>query len=142
VPVDEPDVLVVPMIAYDLALSLRWFQSRNPEIDWSNGQLLGLWTPVRNPGNEQTITSLPQGDGGAEDGACEPPQAVYIQFLGATTFNVLVMRLSQPLARHIDEGTGILGASTMSEGVTLENWWDEPQSMLNRRAGSTGSSCG
>ena len=71
--VDEPDVLVVPMTAYDLVLGLPWFQSRNPEIDWSKGQLLGLRTPVGNSGNEQTITSLPQGDGSAEDGACKPP---------------------------------------------------------------------
>jgi hypothetical protein len=82
VPVDEPDVLVVPMMAYDLVLGLPWFQSRNPEIDWSKGQLLGLRTPVGNPGNEQTITSLPQGDGSAEDGACESLPAVYIHAWG------------------------------------------------------------
>jgi len=77
-PVDEPDVLVVPMVAYDLVLGLPWFQSRNPEIDQSKGQLLGLRTLVGNSGNEQTITSLPQGDGCAEDGACKPPLTVDI----------------------------------------------------------------
>jgi hypothetical protein len=120
VPVDEPDVLVVPMTAYDLVLGLPWFQSRNPEIDWSKGQLLGLRTPVGNPGNEQTITSLPQGDGSAEDGACEPPPAVYIQCLGATAFDDLHAsnEVVAAFARRIDEGTGLLGASTMSEGVT------------------------
>jgi hypothetical protein len=82
VPVDEPDFLVVPMIAYDLVLGLPWFQSSNPECNSSKGQLLGLRTPVGNSGNEQTITALPQGHGSAEDGAYEPPLAVYIQFLG------------------------------------------------------------
>jgi hypothetical protein len=27
------------LMAYDLVLGLPWFQSRNPEIDWSKGQL-------------------------------------------------------------------------------------------------------
>jgi len=90
-PVDEPDVLVVPMTAYDLVLGLPWFQSWNPEINWSKGQLLGLWTPVGNSGNEQTITSLPQGDVSTQDGACEPsPPAIDIQFLGATAFDDLL----------------------------------------------------
>jgi hypothetical protein len=79
-----------------------------------------LRTPVGNPGNEQTITSLPQGDGSAEDGACEPPPAVYIQFLGATAFDDLHAsnEVVAAFARRIDEGTGLLVASTMSEGVT------------------------
>jgi hypothetical protein len=75
--------------------------------------------PVGNSGNEQTITSLPQGDGSAEDGACEPSPAVYIQFLGATAFDDLLAReVVAALAIRIDEGTGLLGASTMSEGVS------------------------
>jgi len=106
------------MTAYDHVLGLPWFQSRNSEIDWSK-DLLGLRTPVGNYGNEQTITSLPQGDGSAEDGACELPPAVYIQFLGATAFDDLPAReVVAALAIRIDEGTGQLGASTMSEGVT------------------------
>jgi len=123
VPVDEPDVLVVPMTAYYPILGLPWFQSRNPEIDWSKGQLLGLWTPVGNSGNEQTITSLPHGDGSAEDGPCEPsPPAVDIKFLGATAFDDLLAcnEVAAAFAIRIDEGTGLLVASTMSEGVTRE----------------------
>ena len=34
-PVTEPEVLVVPMRAYDLVLRLPWFRARNPEIDWN-----------------------------------------------------------------------------------------------------------
>jgi hypothetical protein len=35
-PVDESDVLVVPMRVYDLLLGLPWFQKRNPDIDWAH----------------------------------------------------------------------------------------------------------
>jgi hypothetical protein len=41
-PVDESDVLIVPMTAYDLVLGLPWFKTRNPEIDWEAGKLLSL----------------------------------------------------------------------------------------------------
>jgi hypothetical protein len=50
-PVDESDVLIVPMTAYDLVLDLPWFKTtkglpwfrtRNPEIDWDAGRLLSL----------------------------------------------------------------------------------------------------
>jgi len=71
--------------------------------------------PVGNPGNEQTITSLPQGDGSAEAGACESPPAVYTQFLGATAFNGLhgSNEVVAAFTRRIDKGTGLLGVSTM-----------------------------
>jgi hypothetical protein len=58
------------MTAYDFISGLPWLQSRNPEIDWTKGQLLDLPTPVGNPGNAQVITSLPQADGPTEYGAC------------------------------------------------------------------------
>jgi len=32
--VQESEVLVVPMRAYDLVLGLPWLQSRNPDVDW------------------------------------------------------------------------------------------------------------
>jgi hypothetical protein len=119
-PVDEPDILVVPMTAYDLVLGYSWFQSWNPEIDWSKGQFLGLRTPVGNSGNEQTITSLSQADGIAEDGGCKPPPTVDIQFLGATSIDDLLAsnEVAAAFAIRIDEGTGLLGVSTMSQGIT------------------------
>jgi len=111
------------MTAYDLVLGLSWFQSRNPEIDWSKGQLLGLRTPVGNSGNEQPITSLPEGDESAEDSACKPPPTVQIHCLGATAFDDLLAsnEVAAAFAIRIDEGTGLLGASTISEGVTSEH---------------------
>ena len=43
--VTERECLVVPMQAYDLVLGLPWFRKRDPEINWSNGQLLCLRNP-------------------------------------------------------------------------------------------------
>ena len=52
------------------------------------------------------------------DGACEPSPAVYIQFLVAIAFDdLLAIEVVEALAIRYDEGTGLLGASTMSEGV-------------------------
>jgi len=119
VPVDEPGLLVVPTMAYDLLIGHRWFQNRNRVIGWSKGQLLGLRTPVGNSRNQQTISSLPQGDWSAEDGARDPSSAVYIQFLEATTFDDLPAKeVMAALAIRIDEGTCPLGPSTMLQGVT------------------------
>jgi len=44
-PVQEAEVLVVPMRAYDLVLGLPWFKSRNPDVDWESGRLLALQHP-------------------------------------------------------------------------------------------------
>jgi len=44
-PVHEPEVLVVPMGAYDLVLGFPWFKTRKPEIDWATGRLTSLRTP-------------------------------------------------------------------------------------------------
>jgi hypothetical protein len=44
-PVQESEVLIVPMRAYDLVLGLPWFQSRNPDVDWQSGRLFALRTP-------------------------------------------------------------------------------------------------
>jgi len=35
-PVDESDVLVMPMCAYDLILGLPWFQKSNSDIHWAH----------------------------------------------------------------------------------------------------------
>jgi len=39
---DELEVLVIQIKAYDQVLGLPWFESRNLEIDWSNGRLTAL----------------------------------------------------------------------------------------------------
>jgi hypothetical protein len=45
-PVQQSEVPVVPMRAYDLVLGFPWFQARNPDVDWQSGRLLALRTPV------------------------------------------------------------------------------------------------
>jgi len=43
--VDEWDVLVLPMRAYDLVLGLPWFHIRYPDINWARHQLTSPWSP-------------------------------------------------------------------------------------------------
>jgi len=141
VPVDELDVLIVPMMAYDLVLVLPRFQSRNHEIDWSKGQMLGLRTLVGNPRNVQTITSLPQGDGSVEDGACEPPPAAYIHILGATAFHVLVVRLSQPSPEDLTRAQACWEHQQRLKASPQKIKWEKPRPILNAQTGSSGGSC-
>ena len=44
-PVNESDVVVVPMCTYDLVLGLPWFHNRNPDMDWAHGRLAALSSP-------------------------------------------------------------------------------------------------
>jgi hypothetical protein len=41
-PVDESEVLIVPMMAYDPELGLPWPMVSNPEINWEAGKLPSL----------------------------------------------------------------------------------------------------
>jgi hypothetical protein len=43
-PVQESEVLLVTMQAYDLVMGLPWFQWRNPDVYWQSGKLLALGT--------------------------------------------------------------------------------------------------
>jgi hypothetical protein len=40
--VDESEVLVVPMNAYNLFLALPWLKVKNLEFDWTKGRLTDL----------------------------------------------------------------------------------------------------
>jgi hypothetical protein len=44
-PVQQCDVLAVPVQAYDLVLRLPWLQSRYPDDIWQHSQILALQTP-------------------------------------------------------------------------------------------------
>jgi hypothetical protein len=50
-PVDESEVLIVRVTAYDLVLGLPWSEARNPEIDWEAGKLLFLQRCQLQPNN-------------------------------------------------------------------------------------------
>jgi hypothetical protein len=49
--VDESELLIVRMTAYDPVLGLPWFIARNPEIDWETGKLLSLQRRQPQPNN-------------------------------------------------------------------------------------------
>src|SRR5258705_6230940 len=57
-PVEELDVLVVDMKAYDIVLGIPWFEIHNPDIDWVRKRLISLRNPVhagtQNPVNSGT----------------------------------------------------------------------------------------
>jgi len=142
-PVQESEVLVVPMRAYDLVLGLPWFQSRNPDVDWQSGRLLALRTPGGAevvavdcvdhqgcPGNAPGSTAMEEacseGGGGIPD----------IQMLGATAFDDLLAseQVVGIFCLRVGDCTGLLGATV--EGIT-DGEWDRAQA-LDGRAGSSG----
>jgi hypothetical protein len=53
-PLDELDVLVVPMRVYDLVLGLPWFHKRHPHIDWACCQLTSPRSPSASGAEEMT----------------------------------------------------------------------------------------
>ena len=41
-PLHKPEVLVIPLSAYDLVLELAWFDTHKPDINWATGWLTSL----------------------------------------------------------------------------------------------------
>jgi hypothetical protein len=132
-PVDESEVLVVPMKAYDLVLGLPWFKERNPEIDWTNGR----WTALQTPNGPQRATipkvdhARPLPERGEGNTNVDPPPD--LQLLGATAFDHLLAseEVVEAFAIRLGECQGLLGASL--EGITEGE--GNPR-MLNARAGA------
>jgi hypothetical protein len=146
-PVQDSEVLVVPMRAYDLALGLPWFPSRNPDVDWQSGRLLALPTPRgaevvavdwvghqecpgNVPGSMARAEACSEGGGGIPD----------ISILGATACDDLLAseQVVGTFFPRVGDCTGLLGATV--EGIT-DGECDRPQA-LDERAGSSGGSCG
>jgi hypothetical protein len=89
-PVDESEVLVVPMQAHDLALGMLWFTARNPEINWTKGRLTALRTP-NGPQRAKIAESYhasPAPEPGEGNTNVDPP--LDIQLLWGTAFNDLL----------------------------------------------------
>jgi len=124
-PVEESEVLVVPMRANDLVLGLPWFQSRNPDIDWQSGRFLALRTPGgaevvavdrvddqecagNVPGSTATEEGCSEGGGGMPD----------IYLLGATAFDDLLAseQVVGTFFLRLGHCTGLLEATV--EGIT------------------------
>jgi len=123
--VQDREVLVVPMRAYDLFLGLPWLQSRNPDVDWHSCRLLALRIPegpevvaVDGVDHQECPGNVPrsiareeacsEGGGGIRD----------IQILGGTAFDNLLARepVVGTLMLRVGDSTGLQGATV--EGIT------------------------
>jgi hypothetical protein len=98
--VDEPEVLIVPMTAYDLVLGLPWFKTRNPEIDWEEGKLLSLRRQPTKPHSH------------GKEARAGPD----VQMLSATAFGDLCAsdEVSGAFSLTLGECGGMLGATVES----------------------------
>jgi len=124
--VDESQVQVVLIKAYDLVLGLPWFWDRNPEIDWSKNSLLSL----RNPTGSDTQDTLP---------TKQEESGVSIELLSATAFDDQLAgeEFTAAFALKIEDCIELLGATV--------DWTHERGKYprrLNGRARSSGNSCG
>jgi hypothetical protein len=98
--VDEPEVLIVTMTAYDLVLELPWFKTRNPEINWEEGKLLSLQRqPTKRHSHGKEAWAGPD-----------------VQMLSATAFGDLCAsdEVSGAFSLTLGECGGMLGATVRS----------------------------
>jgi len=131
--VDESEVVVVPIKAYDLVLGLPWFKARNLEIDWTKGRLTALRTPngpqrAKIPEVDHASPLPERGEGNTN---VDPPPD--IQLIGATAFDHLLAseEVVEASTIQLGECQGLLGASL--EAITEGE--GNPR-MLNGRAGA------
>jgi hypothetical protein len=98
-PVDESEVLVVPIKPYTLVLGVPWFQARKPEIDNSKKFLLSL----RNPTGSDTHDTLPN---------MQVDSGVSIELLSATAFHDLLAgeEVTEAFALNREDCIELLGA--------------------------------
>jgi hypothetical protein len=123
-PVQELEVLVVPMRAYDLVLGLPWFQSRNPDVEWQNGPLLSLRTPggaevveVDRVDHQECAGNAP-GSTAREEACSEGGSGIPdIQIFGATAFDDLLAseQIVGTFFLRVGDCTGLLGETV--EGI-------------------------
>ena len=119
-PVDESDILVVNMIAYDLVLGLPWFQCHGPEIDWARKRLLSLCKAAASHSIGGVITTSPDqcdsgttGESHVTDGtrSVKADAPISIEMLSATSFEKLLVgpAVSMTFSFWIWQGQGLLG---------------------------------
>jgi hypothetical protein len=98
--VDESNVLIVPMTAYDLVLGLPWFKAKNPEIDWEAAKLLSLQRCQSQPNSHSKDASSETGPD--------------IQKLSAMAFEDLCSSdvVLDTFSLTLGECIGLLGATT------------------------------
>ena len=125
-PLDESEVLVVPIRAYDLVLGLPWFQKRNPDIDWAHRRLTSLRSPSASGVEEMTpmTTAVAWKVSEAENKNVNDQllgRGPEIQRLRATVFRDFLgsNEVVAAFALRIGECTGLLGATL--EHITLDS---------------------
>jgi len=116
-PVNESDVLVVPMREYHLVLRLPWFHKRNPDIDWARHRLTTLQSPSASGVEEMTPMTTAVASKvseAARDKLLGRGQS--IQTLGATAFDdhVASDEVVAAFALLIGECTRLLSVSNGS----------------------------
>jgi hypothetical protein len=129
-PVNDSDVLVVPMRAYDLVLGLPWFHKRNPDIDWTHRRVTALRSPSASGVEEMTpmTTAVASNVSDAENDKLLG-RGPSIQTLGATAFDNLLAsdKVIAAFALRIGECTGLLGAAL--EDITLDSPGNKTQAL-------------
>jgi len=121
-PVQELEVLVVPMRAYDVVLGVPWLQSRNPDVDWQCTRHFALRTtggaavvavvPVDHQECPSNVPGSTAGEEACSEGAGGFPD---IQILEATTFDDL-----QPSEQVVGKFFLRVGDCIGLLGVTVE----------------------
>jgi hypothetical protein len=126
IPVEESDVLVMPMRAYDLVLGLPWGQKRHPEIARAHRPLTSLRSPSGSGVEEMSpiTTAVASKVSDAENNNVNDQlvgRGPDIQTLGATAFDDLVAsgEVVAAFALQIEECKGLLGVTM--EDITLDS---------------------
>jgi hypothetical protein len=124
-PVQESELLVVPMRAYDLVLGLPWFQSSNPVVEWQCSRLLALRTTggaevvavdrVDHQESPRNVRGSTAREEACSDGGSGIP---YFQIPVATAFDDLLAseHVVGTFFQRVGDGSGLLGATV--EGIT------------------------
>jgi len=145
-PLQEWEVPVVPLRAYDSVLGLPLFQFRNHDVDWPRGRLLALRTPrgvevvavdrVDRWQCHRKWAGLTAWEEVCSGGGGGTPDT---EVLGATAFDDVLAseQVVGTFFLRVGDCSGLLGATV--EGIT-DGEWDRPKA-LDGRAGSSGSSC-
>ena len=122
VPVDESDILVVKMTAYDLVLGLPWFQRHGPEIDWAWKRLLSLRKAAASHSIGGVIATSPdQYNSGTTTKShvtdstrfVKAKAPISIEMLSATSFEKLLAgpEVSMTVTIRLWQGQGLLGGT-------------------------------
>jgi hypothetical protein len=128
-PVDESDVLIVNMKAYDLVLGIPWFERHNPDIDWVRKRLITLRNPVYSGIPANALAGSNNSETSSEHEELSPVQnnaneSSDIAMISAVEFDCLLAtaELSEAYALKLWQGTGLLGGTEHGQEMSLRKW--------------------